>query len=312
VGQESRRHCENLASLANGLADKGRPRDRFRHRLPAHRPAVDGWGLLAIPGALFLLGAFMLPIANMVWTSVSIPSPANYLHILQSPPDLKALSYTFFIAAVVTVVCVLIGYPWAYLMHHASRVQRFVLMGLVLVPFWSSLLVRTYAWTVLLRPSGVMNYLVVNWFHLDPLPLMGNTFGIVTGMSQLLLPFLVLPLFAVMGRIDRNLVPAAEGLGANSLTAFRRVFFPLSRPGLFAGALLVFVLSVGFYITPAILGSQRQPMISQAIVFQTNTVLDFGYASALGVILLVVTLGLVWLGDRLVGIRQVLGYEDLS
>lgn len=301
-----------MAGLVDVLDATDRPRRGFHHRLPDLRSAVDGWGLLAIPGISFLLVAFLVPILYMAWTSISNPWLANYIHFTQSPPDLKAFWYTFFIAAVATVVCIVIGYPWAYLMHKAGPVRRFVLLGLVLVPFWSSLLVRTYAWTVLLRPSGVINYFIVHWFRIEPLTLMGNTFGVVVGTSQLLLPFVVLPTFAVMARIDGNLVPAAEGLGAKPLTAFWRVFFPLSRPGLFAGAILVFVQAVGFYITPAILGSQRQPMFSQAIVFQTNAVLDFGYASALGVLLLVVTLGVVWLGDRLVGIRQVLGYEDLS
>jgi len=274
---------------------------------------VGGWGLLALPGIAFLLVFFVLPIAGMIARSFTDPSPANYREFLESVVYRRSLLYTLRVAFTVTLICVALGFPWAYLMHNARHQLRVVLTALVLIPFWSSLLVRTYAWTALLRPSGVVNYALIR-AHLvhSPLSLMGNTIGTTIGMTQILLPFMVLPLFAVMRRIDEDLVPAAKGLGATPAKAFLWVFVPLTLPGLYAGALLVFVLSLGFYITPAVLGSLQSPMFSQVIVDQVTALLRFGFSSALSVILLVVTILLIWLGSRLVRITQAVGYDELE
>jgi putative spermidine/putrescine transport system permease protein len=219
--------------------------------------------------------------------------------------------YTLRVAVTVTLACLLLGYPWAYLMHHAGPGLRWVLGGMVILPFWSSLLVRTYAWSVLLRPSGVINYVLLQLGAIgEPLALMGNTLGVVLGMTQILLPFMVLPLFAVMSRMDPDLVPAAGGLGARPLTAFFRVFLPLTLPGIAAGAVLVFVVALGFYITPTVLGSSRSPMFSQHIVNQTSVLLEFGMASALAVILLVVTVILIFVGSRFASLGEALGFEE--
>ncbi len=266
-----------------------------------------------IPGVVFLSLAFVLPIVLMVIRSFTDPSPANYSEFLDSRPYTHSLLYTLQIAVLVTGICAVIGYPWAYLIHRAGPVARPILIALVLVPFWSSLLVRTYAWTILLRPSGVINWVLMKLNLIDtPLTLVGNTFGVTVGMTHVLLPFMVLPLYAVMSRIDDDYVRAAQGLGATPRTAFLRIFLPLTRPGLLAGSLLVFVLSVGFYITPAVLGNARDPMFSQMIVTQANLLLNFGYASALAVILLVVTVATVFVAGRLVDIGQILGYEEAS
>lgn len=266
-----------------------------------------------IPGVVFLGLAFALPLALMVVRSFTDPSPANYSDFLDSRPYTHSLLYTLFIAALVTAVCAVVGYPWAYLIHRAGPVARPILIALVLVPFWSSLLVRTYAWTILLRPSGVINWALTKAGLIDtPLTLVGNTFGVAVGMTQVLLPFMVLPTYAVMSRIDDDYLRAAQGLGARLRTVFTRVFLPLTRPGLLAGSLLVFVLSVGFYITPAVLGNATDPMFSQMIVTEASLLLKFGYASALAVILLVVTVATVFVGGRLVDIGQILGYEGAS
>ena len=266
-----------------------------------------------LPGVVFLCLAFALPIVLMGIKSFTDPSAANYSDFVNSRPYTHSLLYTLEIALLVTAVCAVVGYPWAYLIHRAGSITRAVLIALVLVPFWSSLLVRTYAWTILLRPSGVINWVLMKLNLVDtPLTLVGNTFGVTVGMTQVLLPFMVLPTYAVMSRIDDDYLRAARGLGAKPRIVFSRIFFPLSRPGLLAGALLVFVLSVGFYITPAVLGSAAHPMFSQLIVTQANALLKFGYASALAVILLVVTVAAVFAGGRLVEIGQILGYEESS
>jgi len=272
---------------------------------------VDGWGLLTLPGVGFLALAFFIPLVGMMVRSVSDPSPANYLAVAETPVFLRSMLYTFEVALLVTLSCLVLGYPWAYLMNQAAGRWRWVLAALVVLPLWSSLLVRTYAWTVLLRDSGVVNQLLQR-VHLigQPLPLMGNTLGVAIGMTQLMLPFMVLPIFAVLRQVDVDLLPAAESLGARPLAAFVRVLWPLSLPGVFAGCLLVFVVSLGFFITPALLGSGRSPMLSQLIVEQTNVLFHFGVGSALAVVLLIVTFAVIWLGTRFVPWTQALGYGE--
>jgi putative spermidine/putrescine transport system permease protein len=277
----------------------------------ARPPALDGWALLLVPGVVFLLLAFGIPLAGMVLRSLTDPSPATYLEVFQSRTFLVSMGYTFQLALIVTLACLVLGYPWAYLMHTAGPTLRWVLAGMVILPFWSSLLVRTYAWSVLLRPSGVINF-VLHQLGLvqQPLQLMGNTLGVAIGMTQIMLPFMVLPLFAVMSRMDPDLVPAAQGLGARPLTAFVRVFLPLTLPGIAAGSVLVFVVALGFYITPTVLGNARSPMLSQHIVNQTSVLLDFGLASALAVVLLVVTVALIYVGSRFASLGEALGFQE--
>ena len=274
---------------------------------------LDGWGWLVLPGILFLGLVFFVPVLGMVSRSVTDPSPANYAKISSDPLVWRSLVYTLRIAVTVTFICLVIGYAWAYIMSKAHSRLQIVMAALIMVPFWSSLLVRTYAWTVILRESGIVNQLLTRLGVISaPLELMGNTLGTLVGMTQILLPFMVLPLYAAMRQIDAELVPAAESLGANPAVAFARVFVPLSLPGVMAGCLLVFVISLGFYITPAILGNMRQPMFSQLIVMQSQVLFHPGVASALAVALLVLTLMLIWMGTRVVRIERVLGIGDGS
>ncbi len=233
---------------------------------------------------------------------------SNYQAFFASAADVRVLGNTFYISVVSTVVCLVIGYPYAYLMNIVPPRVAGVLLIFVLVPFWSSLLVRTFAWEVILRDTGVINSLLMNWGIIsEPITLMRNTLGVIIGMSQILLPFMVLPLYTVMRRIDPELTRAAANLGAPPAAAFRRVFLPLSLPGVAAGSLLVFVLALGFYITPTILGSPRETMISRFIADQVQTRLDWGMGSAMAVILMVLTLICLALASRVVRIRDVYG-----
>jgi putative spermidine/putrescine transport system permease protein len=273
--------------------------------------ALNAWALVAVPGLLFLALFFLLPILRMGARSVTDPSPANYRVFFESPVYAKVLWTTLRTSLVVTVVSLLLGYPYAYVMHHAKPRAQAVLIALVIVPFWSSLLVRTYAWTVLLQDTGVVNSLLKRLALIDqPLALMRNTLGVTVGMSHILVPFMVLPIFATMRRIDVDLIPAAEGLGARPFAAFRRVFLPLSLPGVFAGCLLVFVLALGFYITPALLGNPQNAMFSELVVNMVSERLEFGVGSALAMTLLAVTLVLLWVGSRFVRVSEALGYRD--
>lgn len=270
--------------------------------------SVNGWALLAVPGILFLLAFFAYPLAQMAVRSFTDPSPANYRIFLDSPVYARTLVTTFETALAVTAASLLLGYPYAYVMSQARARTAAVLGFVVLLPFWLSLLVRTYAWTVWLQDSGVINTVLQELGIISsPLGLIRNTLGVAIGMTHILLPFMVLPLYAAMRRIDPELTPAASGLGAPPFAAFRRVFLPLSLPGVLAGSLLVFVLSLGFYITPALLGSPQNAMISELIVSQVSEQLQFGVGAAIAMVLLGLTLVVLFLGTRFVRLRDVMG-----
>jgi putative spermidine/putrescine transport system permease protein len=273
--------------------------------------SVNRWSLLVLPGVFFLLVFFGYPLLQMAIKSFNDPSPANYKIFVDSPAYARTLETTFKTAFIVTAACVLLGYPYAYVMSRAGPRVAAVLGFLVLLPFWLSLLVRTYAWTVWLQDTGVINTVLQDIGLTDqPLGLIRNTLGVTIGMTHILLPFMVLPIYAVMRRIDPELTPAAASLGAPPFAAFRKVFLPLSLPGVFAGALLVFVLSLGFYITPALLGSPQNAMISELIVDQVSEQLQFGVGAAIAMVLLGLTLVVLFVGTRFVRFGAVTGELD--
>jgi putative spermidine/putrescine transport system permease protein len=274
-------------------------------------PLISGWGWLAMPLLVFLTVAFLVPMFLMVVRSVSDPPGAglaNYQEFFASEADIRVLGNTFYIATVSTIACLVIGYPYAYLMSIVPARVAGLLLIFVMVPFWSSLLVRTFAWEVILRDTGIINSVLTGLGVIsEPLPLIRNTFSVIIGMSQILLPFMVLPLYTVMQRIDPELTRAAANLGATPFAAFRRVFVPLSFPGITAGVLLVFVLALGFYITPTILGSARETMLSRFIADQVQVRLNWGLASAMAVILMVLTFVVLAIASRFVKLRDVYG-----
>jgi putative spermidine/putrescine transport system permease protein len=277
------------------------------------RPArlrFNAWAVTIVPGLAFLTAFFLIPLGGMIYRSFTDPGPETYRIFVENELYVRVLWTTLRTSAIVTVSTLLLAYPYAYVMLRSGFRMTAVLGGLVLLPFWSSILVRTYAWTVLLQDSGVINSALRRLGLIDEaLSLMRNDLGVTIGMSHILLPFMVFPIYAVMTRIDPDLVPAAESLGARPWRAFVKVFWPLSLPGVFAGSLLVFVLSIGFYITPALLGSPANTMYSVLVVDMVSRQLQFGVGSAMGVVLLLVTLGLLWIGTRVVRLGDVLGVE---
>ena len=264
-----------------------------------------------MPLLVFLTVAFLVPLLLMIVRSVTDPPGtglANYETFFGSDANIRVLGNTFYIATVCTIACFLVGYPYAYLMSIVPSRVAGLLLIFVLVPFWSSLLVRTFAWEVILRDTGLINSVLRSLGIIqEPLPLIRNTFSVILGMSQILLPFMVLPLYTVMQRIDPELTRAAANLGAPPFAAFRRVFVPLSFPGIAAGALLVFVLALGFYITPTLLGSPRETMISRFIADQVQQRLNWGLATAMAVILMVLTFAVLAIASRFVKLRDVYG-----
>ncbi len=198
---------------------------------------------------------------------------------------------TFGISAVVTVLCLVLAYPVAYLLATVSPRIGNLLMILVLLPFWTSVLVRTTAWMVLLQREGIVNGILRSAEVIsDPIQLVHNRIGVYIAMTYVLLPFMVLPLYGVMKGISPLPVRAALSLGASPFTTFRRIYLPQTLPGVTAGCLLVFILAIGFYITPALVGGAGDQLISYFIAFYTNQTLNWGMAAALGLVLLAVTL----------------------
>lgn len=261
---------------------------------------------LALPATLLVLVLLFVPIGwlmslSFVGADGSL-SFENYTRIWTEGAYVAIFVTTFQVSLWVTVICVLLGYPVAYTLNLLPEKVSNILMLAVLIPCWTSLLVRTYAWLVLLQRRGIVNSTLINLGLIDqPLQLVHNMAGTVIGMVHIMLPFLVLPLYAAMRAIDGNLLRAAGNLGASPGRAFRDIFLPLSAPGLIAGAMLVFVMSLGFYITPVILGGGKVQMISQRIEASVSLFPTWGPASALAVVLLILTAGFLlvsWIAVR--------------
>lgn len=217
----------------------------------------------------------------------------------------KLFGRTMWMSMIIMGSCILLGYPVAYILANLPARKANLLMILVLLPFWTSLLVRTSAWKVMLQQQGVINDVLV-WIGLVAddarLIMINNQFGTIVAMTHILLPFMILPLYSVMRPINPSYVRAARSLGATSWTAFRRIYLPLTIPGIAAGSLLVFILAVGYYITPALVGGSRGQLISNLIAFHMQNSLNWSLAAALAGLLLGGILILYWLYDRLVGI----------
>ncbi len=215
---------------------------------------------------------------------------------------------TLFLSVTITVACLLLGYPIAYLLASLPLRTSNLLLILVLLPFWTSLLVRTSAWKVLLQQQGVINDTLV-WIGLigddARLELINNQTGTIIAMTHILLPFMILPLYSVMKTISPSYMRAAKSMGASDWYAFWRVYFPQTVPGIGAGSILVFILSIGYYITPELVGGTSGIFISNRIAYHISFSLNWGLAAALGVLLLVLVLVLYWLYDRIVGIDNV-------
>ncbi|WP_038173159.1 ABC transporter permease [Vibrio pacinii] len=215
-------------------------------------------------------------------------------------------SKTFGMSLAITVICLAMAYPVAYLLANLPDKQANLLLIVVLLPFWTSLLVRTTSWIVLLQNQGVVNDLIL-WLGLstERIQMMHNTFGTIVAMVHILLPFMILPIYSVMKGISPTYFRAACSLGATPSIAFIKVYMPLTIPGIGAGALLTFILSIGFYITPALVGGRSGQMISNMIAYHMQTSLNWGMAAALGGLLLAVVLGLFYLFNRVVGINNI-------
>ena len=266
--------------------------------------------ILAGPLLILLIVFYLYPLIRLFPESFLFEgqfSWEHYDHFFRAPIYSMVLIRTIKIAVYVTILCFLIGYPVAYFLANLKS-QRIcnLLMICILLPFFTSILVRSYAWIVLFQTKGLINSFLLSIGLIDkPLALLYNEFAVLVGMTHIMLPFMVLPVFSVLKNIDPNLLRAARNLGANAIRAFALITFPLSLPGVGAGVMFTFILSLGFFITPALLGGPKTLLISTLIEQQINRLINWDFAGAISVILLVATIILVIVFDKIVGLDKI-------
>jgi putative spermidine/putrescine transport system permease protein/spermidine/putrescine transport system permease protein len=294
-----------------GAAQRGDAPNAAALRRAALRERLALFGLCS-PAVLLVLVIVVVPICWLFWLSFvgehGQLSLENYRRMLASRSYVQVFVLTFEVSAYCTALCALIGYPLAYFLSQLPSRAANLCMIAVLVPFWTSLLVRTYAWLVLLQRQGLINHWGMKLGLWDsPLPLVHNLAGTLVGMVHIMLPFLVLPVYGAMKAVDKDCLKAAASLGARPTQVFWKVFFPLSLPGLYAGMLIVFILCLGFYVTPAILGGGKIILVSMRIASNIELFVNWGAASALGVVLFVLTLLVLLAASRLLRLDGAIG-----
>lgn len=267
--------------------------------------------LLLTPALVMVVVLLIMPLCWLAFQSVQTEegfSLANYIRIFQESIYWDTFALTFKISFLVTILSIVMGFPIAYA---ASRLQGFwanLILICVILPFWTSVLVRAYAWLVLLQRRGLVNQTLMDLGIIDqPLTLMHNTTGTVIGTLHVMLPFMALPLYSVMKKIPQDLMQASESLGAKPFYTFRRVFLPMAAPGVMAGSILVFVICLGFFITPELLGGGRTILVSMLVQRNVELYHAWGAASAVGLVLLFVVFLIFWGINRFIPIERILG-----
>lgn len=293
--------AEAYPALGRVRRGRGRP-------VRAGGEALYAW--LLVPALVLMLVFYAYPVARVLWISVTDPSPGlgNYALLLTSGAIQRMIWTTLRIAAVTTLATLALAYIVAYALVFASEAARRVMLVGVLVPLWISVLVRAFAWVALLRREGVVNNALMASGAIEaPLPLIWNEFGVAVGMVHYMLPLGILPLYAAMRDIDPRCLAAARGLGASRGQVFRRVFFPLSLPGVVGAGLLVFIFSLGFFVTPAILGGGRTLMAAEYINLQIHEIVRWGVGTMVASTLVVVVVALVALLGRFIDLGRLFG-----
>lgn len=263
--------------------------------------------LLLAPALLVLVLVFVIPLGRLF--SLAFTDPAGTwvpFHTLLASPVYRQVAFnTFMVALVVTLVCVVLAWPVAYILSRLKGVWFVIALYGVLFPFWISVLVRTFAWMLLLERNGPLNRMLAGSGLTDgPIALLFNNTGVVIGMVHVLLPYMILPLYAAMARIDSRLLQASDGLGAGLLDTFRRIYLPLCIPGLAGGAIFVFLLSLGFFITPALLGGANAITLSMLIANFVNDRLAWSLAAAASLVLLLIVLLIMSLTARMLPLEK--------
>ncbi len=279
-------------------------------RNPALRSLTSRYAVLAWTGALWLIVWFVIPILWMIWDLAANQEFQDTLSFSGSERtvNLRAFRNTFETAAIVTVLCLIAGYIVAYFLVSVGPRVRIILMSLVLIPYWVSIIIRTYGLIVTLGRKGFVNETLIEAGLIEePLRIMFTTDAVYLGMVQVLLPYVVLTVYTSLEAIDDNLFTAARSLGAGGWSVFRKVTLPLSLPGVYAGGIIVFIISLGAYVTPALIGGPGDIMIAQIVWINATEFGQFGTAIVLVLPLIVVTLALFVVFNRFVGVDRMLG-----
>jgi putative spermidine/putrescine transport system permease protein len=266
--------------------------------------------LFVLPALIFYALLYLYPLSRLGAWSIFDPTPTlkNYHQLIGDPVYATALLNTLEISFWVTLAALLLGYPLAYLMTTVSRRARVWLMALVMVPFWTSILVRSFAWVVILGTNGIVNKSLIGLGLIErPVKLLYNLVGVEIGMVHVLLPFMIFPLYGVMTQIDPGLLRAGRSLGARPWRTFLHIFLPLSLPGVAAGCVLVFLMAVGFYITPALLGGPQQITLATLIEMMVSDMLQWGFGATLSVLLVGAVGGLFVLFSAALGADRLTG-----
>ena len=250
---------------------------------------------LTLPALVLLVLFFVVPVVILLTRSVTEPVPGlgNYVELLGSSTYLRIFTNTFLVSGLVTGVSLLIGFPVAWALAVMPGRAASIVFAILLLSMWTNLLARTYAWMVLLQRTGVINKVLIGLGLIDkPLPLVNNLTGVTIGMTYIMLPFIILPLYGVIKKIDPAILQAAALCGANRWQSLVRVLLPLAMPGMAAGALMVFVMSLGYFVTPALLGGTANMMLAELIAQFVQSLVNWGMGGAAALVLLVVTLAL--------------------
>ncbi|MDE3761985.1 ABC transporter permease subunit [Sinorhizobium meliloti] len=265
---------------------------------------------LTLPALGLLILFFVLPVAMLLTRSVTEPVPGlgNYTELLGSSTYLRIFANTFIVSSLVTLVSLLIGFPVAWALAIMPSRAASIVFAILLLSMWTNLLARTYAWMVLLQRTGVINKMLLGMGLIDtPLPLVNNLTGVTIGMTYIMLPFIILPLYGVIRKIDPAILQAAALCGANRWQSLVRVLLPLAMPGMAAGALMVFVMSLGYFVTPALLGGTSNMMLAELIAQFVQSLVNWGMGGAAALVLLVVTLALYAVQLRFFGTNRMGG-----
>jgi putative spermidine/putrescine transport system permease protein len=274
------------------------------------RPVRSRNFALTVPALLLLVVFFILPVVSLLLRSVTEPEPGlgNYEALLASTTYLKIFLNTFSVSALVTVVTLAIGFPVAWALAIMPSRWASIVFAVLLLSMWTNLLTRTYAWMVLLQRTGVINKTLIGLGLIsEPLPLVNNLTGVTIGMTYIMLPFIILPLYGVIRKIDPAILQAAALCGATRWQALTRILIPLAMPGMVSGALMVFVMSLGYFVTPALLGGTANMMLAELIAQFVQSLVNWGMGGAAALVLLVVTLTLYAIQLRLFGTARMEG-----
>jgi len=264
--------------------------------------------LLLLPAMAYLSVIFFYPLAKFFLLSFKpYFTLANYYHFFKTSVYMEVLFRTLLISLEVTLFCFILGYPVAWLLARVSPGKRNIFLIFILLPYWTSILVRSFCWMIVLGSKGLVNNLLITTGLIsDPLKMMYTNFAVVVGMVHVLLPLMILPLYSVMINIDQSLIKASLNLGASPFRTFRKVFFPLTLPGVWSGSLLVFIIALGFFITPSLLGGRHSIMLSMLIEEQASYILNLNFAATISIILMISTVIVLVAFNRFIGMKKLI------